>query len=231
MKNCLMSLLSFALVLPLLAGPKVSILGDSYSTFEGIIPKGNWIWYYNPPNNKNDVTKMSECWWSQVITNLNGKLERNESWSGATICSTGYDGKDFSSFSFVARAGKLGDPDVILVCGGTNDSWAKSPIGEYKYSDWTAEDLKSFRPAMAKMCHDLQAKYPKAKMWFILNDHLSGSINESVHTICKHYKFPCIDLKDVDKQKGHPSIKGMRMFADQVTAVVRPALLARKKRP
>lgn len=27
-------------------GPKVSVLGDSYSTYEGVIPAGNRIWYY-----------------------------------------------------------------------------------------------------------------------------------------------------------------------------------------
>ena len=69
---------------------------------------------------------------------------------------------------------------------------------------------------MAKMLGDIRQNYPMAKVVFILNDVLRQDINESVHTICKHYDVPCIDLHGIDKQDGHPSIKGMKTFADQV---------------
>jgi hypothetical protein len=45
---------------------------------------------------------------------------------------------------------------------------------------------------------------------------LKESINESVHTICKHYGVQCLDLKDIEKQAGHPSVKGMTDFSKQV---------------
>ena len=34
--------------------------------------------------------------------------------------------------------------------------------------------------------------------------------------ICKHYGLPLIELKDIEKQHGHPSIKGHKAFAEQV---------------
>lgn len=198
--------------------PRVSILGDSYSTFKGWIPEGNAVYY--PRGARNDVTKAEECWWHLVTEAIGGTLEKNESWSGSTICNTGYKGKDFSKFSFVTRADRLGDPTLILVCGGTNDSWANAPIGDYKWGDWTKEELYSFRPAMAKLLADLKTLYPKARIFFILNSQLKAEINDSVHEICTHYQIPCIDLKDIDKQSGHPSVKGMKAFADQVVAAV-----------
>ena len=200
------------------ANPRVSILGDSYSTFRGIIPPGNAIWY---PNKKADVTKVEECWWYLVIQAINGKLEKNESWSGSTICHTGYYGRNASKFSFAARTGRLGDPTLILICGATNDSWANSPIGDYKWSDWTEKELFSFRPAMAKMLADIKKLYPDAEVYFILNNGLKPVINESVHEICKYYRVPCIDLKNIDKQSGHPSVKGMKAIADQVVKAIR----------
>ena len=207
----------------LLAGcqtrPRVSILGDSYSTFRGWIPEGNAIYYPTNPA-QNDVSKAEECWWSLVIAKLGGYLERNESWSGSTICNTGYNGGDFSRFSFIARSGRLGDPTLILVCGATNDAWAGSPIGEYKWADWTAEELYTFRPAMAKLLADLKATYPKARIFFILNSELKQEINDSVHEICTHYNIPCIDLENIEKQSGHPSVAGMKAFADQVVDAV-----------
>ena len=51
----------------------------------------------------------------------------------------------------------LGDPDIILVFGGTNDSWAGSPIGEYVWADWTDEQLYSFRPAMEVVAREFVA--------------------------------------------------------------------------
>lgn len=205
---------------------KVSILGDSYSTFEGMMqPSWNAIWYF-PENStvskpNNDVTLVSQTWWYQVAEQMGYKLEKNNSFSGATICYSGYKDRsgrpgDYSDRSFIGRSGDLGHPDVILVCGGTNDSWSGAPVGEYKWKNWTNEDLYTFRPGMAKMCSELKTLYPKARIVFILNSELRDDINESVHTICRKYRIECLDLHDIDKQGSHPSIAGMKEFARQV---------------
>lgn len=207
---------------------RYSILGDSYSTYEGYLtPDTNAIWYFKPEskglNSRNDVRLVEQTWWHQVIENMHGVLERNNSYSGSTICYTGYKDKqtgkhkDYTDRAFITRSNKLGEPDVILVCGGTNDSWAGAPIGEYVYGNWTGKELYSFRPAMAKLLYDLKGNYPTACIVFILNSELKTEINESVHVICRHYGIDCIDLKDINKQMGHPSIAGMKAIAEQVT--------------
>ena len=66
---------------------KVSILGDSYSTFIGIIP-ANYATFY--PNDRNDVTEIGQTWWSLYIKARGHSLEKNDSWGGTTICGTGY---------------------------------------------------------------------------------------------------------------------------------------------
>jgi len=201
---------------------RASILGDSYSTHEGTLTKSSYLsWYRLPPNNKNDVTSIDQVWWHQVFDTLNWTLETNNSYSGATICNTGYDGADNKKISFVARMNELGKPDVILVFGGTNDSWAGSPVGEYKYSNWTDEDLYSFRPAMAKLCDGLNTMYPDASAYFILNDCLDSITKESIHVIAGHYDIPCIDLAVFDKQDGHPSVAGMRSITNQLIGYFR----------
>ena len=69
---------------------KVSVLGDSYSTFEGCMSNDtNAIWYFKPEspyrNKNNDVTKVEETWWRQLIgSNKSYSLEVNNSFSGAT---------------------------------------------------------------------------------------------------------------------------------------------------
>lgn len=205
---------------------RVSILGDSYSTFDGWMqPEWNAVWYFPETsewtNVNNDVKRVEQTWWHQLVTDMGYVLEKNNSFSGATICYSGYpdqSGKhrDYSDRSFIGRASDLGHPDIILVCGGTNDSWCGAPVGEYKWDEWTNEDLYQFRPAMAKMCSELKTLYPKARIVFILNSELRDDINDSVHTICKHYNMECVDLHDIEKQAGHPSQAGMRAFSLQV---------------
>ncbi len=201
--------------------PTVSILGDSYSTFENYLScDSNAVWYWNGKHENTDVTTVEQTWWHQLISEFGWRLEKNNSFSGATICFTGYNGEDYSNRSFVNRLKYLGSPDIILVFGATNDCWAHSPIGEYKYGNWSRDELYSFRPAMACMLDGLKKHYPNVQLYFILNSELSDDINSSVKTICKHYGVPYIELKDIHKINGHPSIEGMKSIAEQVGAYV-----------
>ena len=79
---------------------------------------------------------------------------------------------DSSRNNFISRVDSLGNPDIIFVFGGTNDAWARSPMGEYQYSDWTTDDCKNFRPALACLTDMLQKRYSKAEICFILNSEL-----------------------------------------------------------
>lgn len=225
MKNLrlLLSLIVLA-VLPSVAQvkPTVAVLGDSYSTFAGFIPEGNACWYNSPADHKRtDVTKVEQTWWWQVANEGGYKLGAIESYSGATVCNTGYRDEDYSDRSFVTRCTNLGNPDIILICGATNDSWANAPIGDYKYANWKRVDLYFFRPAMAKMLNDIKQHYPNVDVYFILNTELKKEINESVQEVCKHYDVPVIELVDIDKKSSHPSVKGMKAIAQQVLKFIK----------
>lgn len=203
----------------------VSILGDSYSTFQGYLqPDSNAVWYWDSPDAQNtDVHSVRETWWHQFIKKNGYRLCMNNSFSGSTICNSGYkrgnpDFADYTDRSFVTRMTHLGCPDMIFIFGGTNDAWAGSPIGEYKYDGWTQEDLFSFRPALAKMLSFMIDRYLNVEIYFILNDGLQAEINESVKTICAHYQIPCVELNGIDKINGHPSVKGMSQICEQVEA-------------
>ena len=212
----LFTLLLLVLAFSCTTAQKVSILGDSYSTFKGYVtPDTNEIWY--PLDwDRNDVHELKQTWVYQFIKRYGYTLERNNSYSGSTICNTGYNKEDYTYRSFITRMDNLGNPDIIIIFGATNDSWANSPIGEYKYKKFTKEDLYAFRPAMAYMCKYMKKHYKKAKIFFVLNSELKEDINESVKTILKKYKIPCIELHDIEKQDGHPSIRGMQSIVDQV---------------
>ena len=192
---------------------KVSILGDSYSTFKGVGPS-----HYAPfyPNDRNDVTEVEQTWWSLYIKAKGYQLEKNDSWGGTTICGTGYGRMDASRNNFISRVDSLGNPDIIFVFGGTDDALANVPIGECQDANWTKDDCKQFRPALACLLDMLKKRYPKAIIYSLLNSELRESVNESMREVCKHYNVQLIELHDIDKQNGHPSISGMKAISDQL---------------
>lgn len=201
------------------------ILGDSYSTFDGYIPEGNASWYFTFPNGDCDVVDVSQTWWKQFAEETGYELLRNESWSGSTICNTGYGGEDCSTWSFIARMERLfedgNQPDLILIFGATNDSWANAPVGELQYSDWSDDDLHSCLPAFCYMLDWLKKKAPEAEIVSIINSELKYEIVAGIMQANEHYGTRHILLKDIHKLSGHPSIKGMEAISDQVSAFVK----------
>lgn len=198
-------------------GTKISILGDSYSTYEGYVsPAENACWYGDGYELENDVASVDACWWRLLATEHGLTIERNNSYSGSTVCYTGYDGADYSDRAFITRMTDLGDPDVILVFGGTNDSWAGAPVGEDRYADWTPESLYAFRPAFCRLLDYLLSAHPRARIFNIVNSELSPEITGAMTEICRRYGVPNIQLHDIEKQWGHPSVAGMRSICDQV---------------
>lgn len=220
MKKNLLSLL-FALLIPLLVcaqnRPRVSVLGDSYSTFQGYIPEGNEAWYYTPVDtSRTDVDNVTQTWWWQVINQAGCLIEKNDSYSGATVSYHGYDNQDYSARSFITQLPRLGSPDVIFIFGGTNDDWAGAELGEYQYDHFTQADFYTYRPALAYLLQQAKERYPNVKILFIINSELRKEIVESTKVICSHYSIPYIELKDIDKKLNHPTVKGMKAIAQQV---------------
>ena len=224
-KKLLFSLLLILAALPchLSGQTRLSILGDSYSTFYGHIqPSANLAWYGVPGEPKeNDVSRVEQTWWSILAREGNYLLEVNNSYSGSTICCTGYEGADYSDRAFVTRTLNLGNPEVIIIFGGTNDSWAKAPVGNDRFSEWDKQSLYSFRPAFSYLLHSLVRLYPSARLYNVTNTELSPEITTAMDEICRHYSVPNIRLHDIDKQWSHPSVAGMESIARQILSALR----------
>ena len=200
-----------------------SVLGDSYSTFEGYIPDGNACWYFKNSDSENDVRNVEETWWHQFAERNGYELLMNESYSGSTICNTGYDGADYSDRAFTKRLFNVtaGNPDLIVIFGGTNDSWANAPIGELKFNDWTSTDMYSCLPACCFMLEYFTAVAKDSQIVFLINSELKKEVTEGITAACKHYGVQCLLLKDIDKIWGHPSIKGMTQISDQLSEFIK----------
>lgn len=212
----------------------VFILGDSYSTFYKYIPEGYEYYYdeqgpYYVKSNPelrltdNDVCNVKQTWWYDLLKE-NGTLLKNCSWSGTTICNTGYNGSDNSEISFIGRVEKLKKEgyfeenkiDTFFLFGGTNDSWANSPLGEKIDSGWSTADLYNVLPAFSYLINLLVSNLPNTKIYCIINTGLKTEISEFYKLTCEKNGVDVIELHDIDKVEGHPTIKGMLEIKEQV---------------
>lgn len=214
---CLLTFVFIGLMLNAQTKQRISILGDSYSTFENYIPQGNETWYFQKlDTNRTDVCDVKQTWWWQLIKDGGYLLEKNDSYSGATISYTGYNDEDYSPRSFITRLPRLGSPDILIIFGCTNDSWAGAKVGNYQYENFTRGDLFFYRPALAKLLDEALCRYPNVKIYFVINSELRDDIVESTKTICNHYGIKFIELKHIDKHWEHPTVAGMKEISKQV---------------
>ena len=203
-----------------------SVLGDSYSTFEGYNPAGNVTWYPGEAITAgNDCQSVEKCWWFRFASEYGCAIQSNESWSGTPVCNDGYGSGDHDATerSFITRMTRLSQSELIFVLGGLNDYWAGAQLGDYVYSGWTDAQKSKFRPAMAYMLDWLQHHHAGAKIIFIKPNQLSTDFKTSVDTVCEHYGVPVVTLTNaVSVVDGHPDTHGMaEVYAQVLDTVVR----------
>lgn len=211
---------------------RLLILGDSYSTFEGYVPEGYNPYYhpvYGEGQPSSDVTRVDQTWWGILCSELGLELVRNDSWSGSTICHTGYNNTDCSKTnSFIFRLERLisegffenNEIDTVILFGGTNDAWARSPVGELKLSGHTEEDLYSVLPAVGYIIGRLTRVLPKARLLVVVNTGLGPVVTKGLTDASLHFGVQFVKLRDISKHGGHPGALGMAQIAEQVKAAL-----------
>lgn len=162
---------------------RVSILGDSISTFDGCNPDGFRVYYTGERREETGVRLPADTWWSQVIERLDGQLLANGSFSGSLV-----EGAGFPAGSSQPRIDALASdgvqPDVVIVFMGINDyGWggaAAQAAGrgnalpaeldldaiEPRTASIAAPDaVERFRDAYHLLTQRLRAAYPQAAVW------------------------------------------------------------------
>ncbi len=206
------------------------IIGDSYSTYAGWIPEG-YAFYYSKEGRGDPefmVTKMEveDTWWMRLINSTDARLVHNNSWSGSTLCYTGYSGDCSHTSSFIYRYRQLREKgffdenslDTLFVFGGTNDSWADAPLGELKYEGFEESDLFSVLPAFCYFMRTLKEDLPEARVVFIANCDIKAEIVDGIKCAGEHFGIDVVELKSISKEHGHPTVKGMAEICEQVKA-------------
>lgn len=149
-------------------GKKLSIFGDSISTFKGWIPEGNAVYY---TGTSHGVSKVQETWWMKTIMALGYELLVNNSWSGRAVSSVRDGNPDHATSGGYREQNvlqlKSGNvlPDVIIIKMGINDYNLECPLGNYDGSTALPSDPSTFTNAYAMMLDLIMTNFPLAKVY------------------------------------------------------------------
>ena len=136
---------------------KISILGDSISTYLGYNPYGYSVYYKEDRLYDNELESVDDTWWKQVIDGLDGELCVNNSYSGSLVAGI----VDTTGCSVERCSGlhKNSPPDVILIYMGTNDRGFEINLGMV-----APNDTMGFYGAYRTMLSQIKKNYPTAKI-------------------------------------------------------------------
>ena len=142
------------------AKTRVSLIGDSISTFKGWGPDG-YNYFYPIASNPTVISAAQTYWYKLIYKYMsNATLEKNIAWTGTVVARStdaDYLATDHGAgHCFVERFRDdgMGNPDVILLHGGTNDvgNRGKSIAVHPNYPTYGASDYsKSMCPTDAEM--------------------------------------------------------------------------------
>jgi chromosomal replication initiation ATPase DnaA len=62
----------------------------------------------------------------------------------------------------------------------------------------------------------LKQENPKASIYNVVNDEITGDIRDIMAEVCRHYEIKNLELKGIEKENGHPNVKGMAAVKEQV---------------
>ena len=231
---------------------RISILGDSISTFgspSATNEDGTYCYSYYPTAtcrySEDGVDSIAfnvqNTWWMRLINQLGAKLGINESWRGTRVSGTG--ASTFNNQTRIGHLGENGNPDLILVYGGTNDAGGGVTIGTFvggDYSDYdTAEEIAAlpvttFADAYKAMLIRLMFTYPSAEIVCILPtfttsyytiQHLDDYV-EVIKEACDFFGIKWIDTRvsgiTIFNKASflvdgiHPNANGMKLLSDKI---------------
>ena len=201
-----------------LSGLKLSILGDSISTFDGYIPTDYNIFYPG----SGDISTVEKTWWWQVMNATGMELNANASSSNTTITGDSLDTTGSAPSCSTKRMIDLtpGDdgpaPDILIVFMGTNDFLRSVELGTFTEPSPQDEGVvNNFCDAYELMIQKLNALYPNAEIYFCTlletnagdvdeypqsypatnkNGNTIGDFNAEIATIASAYSYPVIDV-------------------------------------
>lgn len=143
-----------------LANRRLSVIGDSISTFTGYTNPNAPTAYY--PNTRAALRVVDQMYWKALAERNGMTIDTIDSYGGSTVGTNWNGDVNYTPFTDESRLSRLGDPDFIIVEGGIND-FGGNPLGNYP-TDNAYSNMYEFRTSYAYLLHQLKTRYPYARI-------------------------------------------------------------------
>lgn len=199
---------------------RLSVIGDSISTFTGYTSPGAPAAYY--PNKASGISNVSQMYWAALAERNNMIIDTIDAYGGSTVGTKWQADLVRTPFIDRSRISGLGTPDIIIVEGGIND-FGGNPLGEYPV-DGNYANLYEFRVAYGFLLSQLKQTYPAAKIVCLsllspktynnmqfpekqtkvtqalatdITPHYLAEFNESIQELTRRYQCVFCDVSDI----------------------------------
>jgi len=202
-----------------LANRKISVMGDSISSFDGYTSPNSPAGYY--PKETARLYYAENMYW-KCLADRNGMvIDTIDAYAGSTVADKWQDTTRVPFYDD-SRINRLGNPDVIIVEGGIND-FGGNPLGDYPaLGDYTK--TYEFRTGYSLLLNKLKNKYKNATIVCLsmtsprtynnstfpekqtevkqalatdTTPHAFAEFNESIEHIAKQYQCAYCDITDL----------------------------------
>ena len=193
-------------------GKKISILGDSISTFKGFIPD-NYLHFY--PQSYGDVRNIYQTWWMQVIKGLGAGLFINNAYGGSTVCNFDkFSTSNDNRLKTLIINGKVSD--VLLIFMGTNDCNSKY-VNTNSFKDAYTTMLKKIQ-ALSPGTEIILINLPSSKLYSVNSQY---ELNQVIRKCANQFNYKLVDISGLnlsDKliDSAHPNSSGMKALSKAI---------------
>ena len=179
-----------------LDGKKLSILGDSISTYSGYNPSGYAVWYP-----QGDITSVEKTWWKSLANETGLTILKNCAWSGSTVTGDSTSTTNAIAGCSTKRIADLANdtetPDIIICYIGINDFGLTNSreLGEFKGTTAipTEGTISTFSEAYGLMLKKIMETYPNAFVYCCtLLETKHGNYDQQDNTA-----FPVLNSKGI----------------------------------
>lgn len=215
-----------------------AVLGNSISTYSGTLPDG-YPNYYTSSKLLKD-----EMWWARLSQKTGYRMIANSSWSGSTVsCHQKVSNADSISFFYsdnrINSLSRNGNPDMIIVLGGTNDWNNNAKLGNVE----NLYDVTTFYGAYSLMVEKIKCLYPNTSLVLCgILPRIQGTDsenkagwtirqgNEKIREISQSFNAIYVDLDYCGIKDNftrytfdglHPNAAGMELVADEIIRKLR----------
>ena len=196
---------------------KVSILGDSISTYKGYIPDG-YAYFYPDPASK--LNGYNDTWWMKVINKLGMKLLKNNSWAGSCVSSGTGNGATVNDSRLAELVDGNVKPDIILLFMGSNDCGS-----QYVELSTFTSSYKIMLDKMIALCPDAEIYIMTLPPSNLYTEANRVEYNKVIIKYATEYNLPLINMDNVYDgndcadylvDSAHLNLSGMEKFAELV---------------